>query len=420
MCPASRAKRIPRRQGPASKGNLFSWWFCSVSFRSDPPPCRLRGRRPAKRPRLAATASQPPRAGRVGQTSDRLTDHRPQFPLAGSPCQQTTGSTLFCSVVQCPVSTACALCFCPSDDVDFCRRHIDIDCPAVLVAVAKGRSTPDRPAIPQPSPPSTPAHHLSVRRLPFPSRWGPSVFDFASPSPVQSASRRALKRVRSHGSIPPLQPAHRCSSDPQPPSAIGPPSSSTASASSYPPTPQPPLFNNKASHRPVVVHQGTEREQSGCRRLRRRTSHVASPARGLLAPPTRPPLVVASVHLLAASSTCQPSPRCPVLCCPDLPRFQSCNRAIADRDWRPLPVVAGCRLNRPHSGSSAFLQDAFRPLFFFCAPASRKSRLALLQPVPASRSRFPPRCVSSVWPAYEESRRSHFSCLQILSHLMSP
>lgn len=174
--------------------------------------------------------------------------------------------------------------------------------------------------------------------------------------------------MRSHGSIPPLQPAHRCSSDPQPPSAIGPPSSSTASASSYPPTPQPPLFNNKASHRPAVVHQGTEREQSGCRRLRRRTSHVASPARGLLAPPTRLPLVVASVHLLAASSTCQPSPRCPVLCCPDLPRFQSCNRAIADRDWRPLPVVAGCRLNRPHSGSSAFLQDAFRPLFFFVRP----------------------------------------------------
>lgn len=204
MCPASRAKRIPRRQGPASKGNLFSWWFCSVSFRSDPPPCRLRGRRPAKRPRLAPTASQPPRAGRVGQTSDRLTDHRPQFPLAGSPCQQTTGSTLFCSVVQCPVSTACALCFCPSDDVDFCRRHIDIDCPAVLVAVAKGRSTPDRPAIPQPSPPSTPAHHLSVRRLPFPSRWGPSVFDFASPSPVQSASRRPL-------GCAPTAPSHRCS-----------------------------------------------------------------------------------------------------------------------------------------------------------------------------------------------------------------
>lgn len=66
------------------------------------------------------------------------------------------------------------------------------------------RSLDTRPAIPQPSPPSTPAHHLSVRRLPFPSRWGPSVFDFASPSPIQSASRRPL-------GCAPTAPSHRCS-----------------------------------------------------------------------------------------------------------------------------------------------------------------------------------------------------------------
>lgn len=182
-------------------------------------------------------------------------------------------------------------------------------------------------------------------RLPFPSRWGPSAFDLASPSPVRFSSS---SWVRSHGSIPPLQPAHRCSSDPQPPSAIGPPSSSTASASSYPPTPQPPLFDNKASHRPGVVHQGA-----------RRLSCTSS------ADPTT------TRRRLGASARCifdlpvQPTLSCAVLTCRG---FSLATARLRTETGDPLPAVAGCRLNRPHSGSSAFLQDAFRPLFFFVRP----------------------------------------------------
>lgn len=250
---------------------------------------------------------------------------------------------------------------------------------AVLVAVAKGRSTTDRLAIPQ-ARPRRRAHHLSVR-LPFPSRWGPSAFDLASPSPVRFSSS---SWVRSHGSIPPLQPAHRCSSDPQPPSAIGPPSSSTASASSYPPTPQPPLLDNKASHRPGVVHQGAERT------IRLPSTPPSHVARRLSCTSSADPTTTR--RRLGASARCifdlpvQPTLSCAVLTCRG---FSLATARLRTETGDPLPAVAGCRLNRPHSGSSAFLQDAFRPLFFFCAPASRKSRLSLLQPVPASRSRFP-------------------------------
>lgn len=271
-------------------------------------------------------------------------------------------------LLRCPVSTACALCFCPVRRRRLLpppyRHRPPSSSPSVAKKVARH---PTGSPIPQ-ARPRRRAHHLPRCDDSHFHHIGGRRFSI-SPLRVQSSPVRLSSSswVRSHGSIPPLQPAHRCSSDPQPPSAIGPPSSSTASASSYPPTPsrlssttRPPIgpsssIREPRENNPAAVDSAVARRLS-CTRL------------ACSADPTT------TRRRLGASARCifdlpdKPSPRCPVLRCPDLPRFQSCNRAIADRDWRPLlVVVAGCRLNRPHSGSSAFYRTPSGHCFFLCA-----------------------------------------------------
>jgi hypothetical protein len=150
---------ILRRQGPALKETGFLGG--SVPFRFDP--CRLRGRRPAKRPPARSdrrAASLHVRVGLGRPVTASLTTGL-HFPWRALHVNKPTGSTPFCSVSSVHRPSAHLVSARPTTST-----------PAVLVAVAVGRSTPDRLAIPQPSLPSTPPAHQPVR-LPFPPSWGP-------------------------------------------------------------------------------------------------------------------------------------------------------------------------------------------------------------------------------------------------------
>lgn len=419
MCPASRAKRIPVVKDQPRRETCFLGG--SVPFRfaltlppvgsvavvqpNDPgsqrPPASLHVRVGLGRPVTASLTTGlnfPWRALHV---------NKPQSPLSFAPL----------SSVQCPQ---------PAHFVS-ARPTTSTSAAAISTSTARPSSSPSPKVARHPT--DLPFHNLArPRRRPITSRCDDSHFHHVggrrfsiSPLRVQPSP---LLVVLLRGCAP-TAPSHRCSlhiaaaptpnlhqqlarlhQAPPAHRAILPPPSRLSSTTRPPIGPsssiREPRENNPAAVDSAVARRTSPLLHEACL-LRRPDHHSSSPR------------CICSLHLRPASPA-HGVLSCAVLTCRGFSLATARLRTETGDPFLSTLVAASTDLIL---GRLHFYRTPSGHCFF-CAPASRKSRLALLQPVSASRSCFPPRCVSSVWPAYEESRRSHFSCLQILSHLMSP